>query len=128
MLKAVRCFQVRVEVVNGDCEEPNFLMLDFISTDGTGLSSTKGFAFNEIIHKENTNTNFRLIATINAPYVGHFNCALYKPQLSKQDKPLLGWYLHDGLENNGEFFKIHNFKNIAEERPIVLFYQKIVVN
>jgi len=104
--------------------EPNFIVLEFISTKNGKLRNN--FSLDRFIVNNNTKTRFALIATINVPFDGHFNCSIYEPQFQDNKiKQLEGWYLHDGLKCEGGLVPIHNLNQIAKERPFIFFYKKM---
>jgi len=69
---------------------------------------------------------YKLIGSINAPSDKHFNCAVFNPRI--YNNKLDGWYFHDGIKNNGNLVKVKSFKKIRQQKPFVLFYERIDLN
>ena len=83
------------------------------------------FDFNQNLQNCLSKKTFQLIATINSPYRGHFNCSVLNPHLPLTNKHYQGWFVHDGLRHDGNMIAVQDFKKVKINRPIILFYQKI---
>ena len=64
-----------------------------------------------------TKETYNLVATINNPFVNHFNCSIYEPFLRAKVILKKVWIVHDGLNSQGSL-------EIIEDKR-VLWSQKI---
>ena len=106
--------------------EPKFVVFIIDDLMDKPVSNLKNVPF-EIKPKE-FKSQYELIATINIPYEGHFNCFLFNHiYLEKDEKyELKDWWFHDGLLNNGFLIKIIEQieDRMKENHPYVLFYKQ----
>jgi len=68
-----------------------------------------------------TFVEYQLIVMINSPSPVHFNCSLLNLMIRNQVYE--GWFLHDGLKEDGKII-ITTFKKLIQQKPFVFFYKR----
>ena len=76
---------------------------------------------NEFSNPE-TDETFEFICAIKLPFQHHYNVLLKNPYLTYQNK-VKGYFLHNGLTNNGRIQKIDQ-ASAKDLRPYIVIYKK----
>ena len=114
------CKEKAKEIIWSYQDEPNFIILEYINA-----KKRDNFKFNELIESKLTHSRFELIATINTPFLNHFNCTINEPILAGEKSTLKGWWIHDGTLNQGRITPLAGIQQVWNEKPLIFVYKKI---
>ena len=106
-------------------KESRYVIIEYIFANKSGqIKLPTGFLFNEFLENTRTNAKFRLVSTINRPTPSHFSCCLYEPQFLHDEMRSEGWFIHDGLKNQGKLVRLDSINNVCKQKPMILFYKR----
>ena len=106
---------------------PPYLIL-YLETNGNSIIfENQSFIYDEEIEffslaGGDSPSKYKLVASINSPSPVHFNCSIKDPKINKEIYS--GWFIHDGLQENGRIIQRENFSEMLKEKPFVLFDER----
>jgi len=112
------CFEKKLNSIFNIHKDPDFIFIEFIPIQNSKQKSK--IQYDATLFNKKNNSKFQLIATINNSTPLHFNCSIFEPRniFNRQSILLEGWYLHDGVQNNGRLVKLESVKEIWKEKPM----------
>ena len=108
---------------------PDYIVL-YLETENGNINFKGGeFHFDESLiitylgatPTQRLKVKYKMIATINYPYLYHFNSSVKDPKIGREN--LNGWYLHDSKEDEGKLIPRKGFYEIIKEKLFVFFYK-----
>jgi hypothetical protein len=99
------CNEASYTIKKTNVSEPCYLALLDDTCNPRNNQRIKPLSFATSFTNPRTKKQYELISTINLPYANHYNCLLKDPYFEYQ-KQSKGFFLHDGLLNDGKIVSI----------------------